>query len=224
MKISRPATDSDGSLTDEILMLGRPEPEAAKPTVVPALHAPRRRIIFAAAAAVVLAGCATLAGSLSATGSKSPRPVPQAAPQAAAPNQPTPAPAKPTQAGLPKIRPAPRHKPAPTRPPVQVAAPGVPHVQPATTRPRTLRPNSSPRPPTLIPTAQAARTHSARTLLPTWTRQGRASGKSRPSSRTYRARPTLFQGSSGCPVHRMSSDHQHVRSLLTDPYALRRRK
>ncbi len=131
MKISRPATDSDGSLTDEILMLGRPEPEAAKPTVVPALHAPRRRIIFAAAAAVVLAGCATLAGSLSATGSKSPRPVPQAAPQAAAPNQPTPAPAKPTQAGLPKIRPAPRHKPAPTRPPVQVAAPGVPHVQPA---------------------------------------------------------------------------------------------
>jgi hypothetical protein len=144
VKISRPATDSDGSLTDEILMLGRPEPEAAEPTVVPALHAPRKRIIFAAAAAVVLAGCATLAGSLSATGSKSPRPVPQAAPQAAAPNQPTPAPAKPTQAGLPKIRPAPRHKPAPTRPPVQVAAPGVPHVQPATTRHTNTPPKQQP--------------------------------------------------------------------------------
>ena len=131
MKISRPAADSDDSLTDEILMLGRPETEAAEPTVVPARHAPRRRIIFAAAA-VVLAGCATLTGSLSATVSKSPRPVPQAAPQAAAPNQPTPAPAKPTQAGPPTIRPAPRHKPAPTRRPVQVAAPGQLHVQPAT--------------------------------------------------------------------------------------------
>ena len=132
MKISRPTADSDGSLTDEILMLGRPETEAAEPTVVPSVHAPRRRIIFAAAAAVVLAGCATLAGSLTSTGSKSPRPVPQAAPQAAAPNQPTPAPAKPTRAGPPKIRPAPRHKPAPTRPPVQVGAPGVLHGQPVT--------------------------------------------------------------------------------------------
>jgi hypothetical protein len=144
VKISRPAADSDGSLTDEILMLGRPEPEAAEPTVVPALRAPRRRIIFAAAAAVVLAGCATLAGSLSATGSKSPRPVPQAAPRAAAPNQPTPAPAKPTQADLPKIRPAPRHKPAPTRPPVQVAAPGLLHGQPATTRHTNAPPKQQP--------------------------------------------------------------------------------
>ena len=146
MKISRPVADSDGSLTDEILMLGRPETEADEPTVVPAVHAARRRIIFAAAAAVVLAGCATLAGSLTSTGSTSPRPVPQAAPQAAAPNQPTPAPApaKPAHAGSPKIRPAPRHKPAPTRPPVQVAAPGVLHGQPVTTRHTNTPPKQQP--------------------------------------------------------------------------------
>ena len=146
MKISRPAADSDGSLTDEILMLGRLETETDEPTVVPAVHAARRRIIFAAAAAVVLAGCATLAGSLTSTGSTSPRPVPQAAPQAAAPNQPTPAPApaKPTHAGSPKIRPAPRHKPAPTRPPVQVAAPGVLHGQPVTTRHTNTPPKQQP--------------------------------------------------------------------------------
>ena len=147
MKISRPAADSDGSLTDEILMLGWLETEADEPTVVPAVHAARRRIIFAAAAAVVLAGCATLAGSLTSTGSTSPRPVPHAAPpQAAAPNQPTPAPApaKPTHAGSPKIRPAPRHKPAPTRPPVQVAAPGLPHGQPVTTRHTSTAPKQQP--------------------------------------------------------------------------------
>jgi hypothetical protein len=147
VKISRPAADSDGSLTDEILMLGRLETEADEPTVVPAVHAARRRIIFAAAAAVVLAGCATLAGSLTSTGSTSPRPVPHAAPpQAAAPNQPTPAPApaKPTHAGSPKIRPAPRHKPAPTRPPVQVAAPGVLHGQPVTTRHTNTPPKQQP--------------------------------------------------------------------------------
>ena len=133
MKIYRPAPDSDGSLTDEILMLGRPETEAAEPPVPPAQSTPRKRkrIIFAAAAAVVLVGCATLTGSFSATGSKSARPVPQAAAQAAVPNPPPAAPAEPTQASPPKIRPAPRHKPAPTRPPVQVAAPGVLHVQPA---------------------------------------------------------------------------------------------
>jgi len=146
VKISRPAADSDGSLTDEILMLGRLETEADESTVVPAVHAARRRIIFAAAAAVVLAGCATLAGSLTSTGSTSPRPVPQAAPQAAAPNQPTPAPApaKPTPAGSPKIRPAPRHKPAPTRPPVQVAAPGVLHGQPVATRHTNTPPKQQP--------------------------------------------------------------------------------
>jgi len=147
VKISRPAADSDGSLTDEILMLGRLETEADEPTVVPAVHAARRRIIFAAAAAVVLAGCATLAGSLTSTGSTSPRPVPHAAPpQAAAPNQPTPAPAPatPTHAGSPKIRPAPRHKSAPTRPPVQVAAPGVPHGQPVTTRHTSTAPKQQP--------------------------------------------------------------------------------
>jgi len=144
VKISRPAADSDGSLTDEILMLGRPETEVAEPTGVPVLHAARRRIVFAAAAVVVLAGCATLAGSLSATGSKSPRPVPQAAPQAAAPNHPTPAPAKATQASPPKIRPAPQRKPAPTRRPVVVAAPGVLHGQPATTRPANTPPKQQP--------------------------------------------------------------------------------
>ena len=146
MKISRPAADSDGSLTDEILMLGRPEPEADEPTVVPARHGARRRIIFAAAAAVALAGCATLTASLTSTGSTSPRPVPQVAPQAGAPNQPTPAPAPatPAQAGPPKIRPAPRHKSAPTRPPVQVAAPGVPHGQPVTTRHTSTAPKQQP--------------------------------------------------------------------------------
>ena len=144
MKISRPAADSDGSLTDEILMLGRPEPEADEPTVVPARHGARRRIIFAAAATVALAGCATLTASLTSTGSTSPRPVPQAAPQAAAPNQPAPAPARPAQAGPPKIRPAPRHKSAPTRPPVQVAAPGVPHGQPVTTRHTSTAPKQQP--------------------------------------------------------------------------------
>ena len=144
MKISRPAADSDGSLTDEILMLGRPEPEADEPTVVPARHGARRRIIFAAAAAVALAGCATLTASLTSTGSTSPRPVPQAAPQAAAPNQPAPAPARPAQAGPLKIRPAPRHKSAPTRPPVQVAAPGVPHGQPVTTRHTSTAPKQQP--------------------------------------------------------------------------------
>jgi hypothetical protein len=142
VKISRPAADSDGSLTDEILMLGRPEPEADEPTVVPARHGARRRIIFAAAAAVALAGCATLTASLTSTGSTSPRPVPQAAPQAAAPNQP--APARPAQAGPLKIRPAPRHKSAPTRPPVQVAAPGVPHGQPVTTRHTSTAPKQQP--------------------------------------------------------------------------------
>ena len=144
MKISRPAADSDGSLTDEILMLGRPEPEADEPTVVPARHGARRRIIFAAAATVALAGCATLTASLTSTGSTSPRPVPQAAPQAAAPNQPAPAPARPAQAGPLKIRPAPRHKSAPTRPPVQVAAPGVPHGQPVTTRHTSTAPKQQP--------------------------------------------------------------------------------
>ena len=144
MKISRPAADSDGSLTDEILMLGRPEPEADEPTVVPARHGARRRIIFAAAATVALAGCATLTASLTSTGSTSPRPVPQAAPQAAAPNQPAPAPARPAQAGPPKIRPAARHKSAPTRPPVQVAAPGVPHGQPVTTRHTSTAPKQQP--------------------------------------------------------------------------------
>ena len=128
------AAGSVGSLTDEILMLDRPETEVAEPTVVTALHPPHRRIIFAAAAAVIIAGCASLTGSLSATGSKSPRPVPQAAPQAAAPNLPTPALAKPTEAGPAEIRPAPRHKPAPTRRPVQVATPVVLHAQPATAR------------------------------------------------------------------------------------------
>ena len=144
MKISRPAADSDGSLTDEILMLGRPEPEADEPTVVPARHGARRRIIFAAAATVALAGCATLTASLTSTGSTSPRPVPQAATQAAAPNQPAPAPARPAQAGPLKIRPAPRHKSAPTRPPVQVAAPGVPHGQPVTTRHTSTAPKQQP--------------------------------------------------------------------------------
>jgi len=144
VKISRPAADSDGSLTDEILMLGRPEPEADEPTVVPARHGARRRIIFAAAATVALAGCATLTASLTSTGSTSPRPVPQAAPQAAAPNQPAPAPARPAQAGPLKIRPAPRHKSAPTRPPVQVAAPGVPHGQPVTTRHTSTAPKQQP--------------------------------------------------------------------------------
>jgi len=144
VKISRPAADSDGSLTDEILMLGRPEPEADEPTVVPARHGARRRIIFAAAATVALAGCATLTASLTSTGSTSPRPVPQAAPQAAAPNQPAPAPARPAQAGPRKIRPAPRHKSAPTRPPVQVAAPGVPHGQPVTTRHTSTAPKQQP--------------------------------------------------------------------------------
>jgi hypothetical protein len=144
VKISRPAADSDGSLTDEILMLGRTEPEADEPTVVPARHGARRRIIFAAAAAVALAGCATLTASLTSTGSTSPRPVPQAAPQAAAPNQPAPAPARPAQAGPRKIRPAPRHKSAPTRPPVQVAAPGVPHGQPVTTRHTSTAPKQQP--------------------------------------------------------------------------------
>jgi hypothetical protein len=144
VKISRPAADSDGSLTDEILMLGRPEPEADEPTVVPARHGARRRIIFAAAAAVALAGCATLTASLTSTGSTSPRPVPQAAPHAAAPNQPTPAPARPAQAGPLKIRPAPRHNSAPTRPPVQIAAPGVPHGQPVTTRHTSTAPKQQP--------------------------------------------------------------------------------
>jgi hypothetical protein len=144
VKISHSAADSDGSLTDEILLLGRPEPEATEPTVVPARHAPRRRIMFAVAAAVVLAGCATLTASLTSIGSTSPRPVPQAAPQAAAPNQPTPAPTTPTHASSPKIRPAPRHKPTPTRPPVQVAAPGVPHGQPVTTRHTNTPPKQQP--------------------------------------------------------------------------------
>jgi hypothetical protein len=125
-------------------MLGRPEPEADEPTVVPARHGARRRIIFAAAATVALAGCATLTASLTSTGSTSPRPVPQAAPQAAAPNQPAPAPARPAQAGPRKIRPAPRHKSAPTRPPVQVAAPGVPHGQPVTTRHTSTAPKQQP--------------------------------------------------------------------------------
>ncbi len=119
------AAGFDGSLTDEILMLGRPVTEPDEPPLVGTLNAPRRRIIFAgAAAAVVLAGCVALTATLISTGSRPPRPVPQAAPQAAAPNQPTPSPAEPTQAGPPKVRPALRHKPAPTPTPARIAALG----------------------------------------------------------------------------------------------------
>ena len=128
------AAGFDGSLTDEILMLGRPVTEPDEPPLVGTLNAPRRRIIFAgAAAAVVLAGCVALTATLISTGSRPPRPAPQAAPQAAAPNQPTPSPAQPTQAGPPKVRPALRHKPAPTPTPARIAALGELHAQHANT-------------------------------------------------------------------------------------------
>ena len=48
------AAGSDGSLTDEILMLGRPVTEPDQPPLVGTLNAPRRRIIFAGAAAAVV--------------------------------------------------------------------------------------------------------------------------------------------------------------------------
>ena len=139
------AAGSDPSFADEILMLGRPVTEADEPTVVTTRRAPRRRLIFAAAAAIILAGCAALTATLSSTGSTSPRPAPQAAPQAAAPNFPSPSPAEPTQVVPPKVRPAPRHRPTPTRPPVQVAAPAVLRVEPATTRHNNVSPKPHPK-------------------------------------------------------------------------------
>ena len=125
------AVGLDGSLTDEILMLGRAPAEPDEPPLV--RTPPRRRIIFAAAAAVVLAGCAALTASLSSTGYRPPKPMPQAAPQAAAPSQPSRSPAEPTQAAPLKIHPALQHKPAPTPAPAQIAALGVLHAQHANT-------------------------------------------------------------------------------------------
>jgi serine/threonine protein kinase len=139
------AAGFDGSLTDEILMLGRPVADADEPTAVSTLRAPRRRIRLAAAAAVVLAGCAALTATLTSTGSRSPRPAPQTAPQAAAPNLPTPSSAEPTQIRPLKVRPAPQHKPAPTRTPAQIAALGVLHVQPATIRQSNGSPKQHPK-------------------------------------------------------------------------------
>ena len=139
------AAGSDGSLADEILMLGRPVTEAAEPTVVTTRRPSRRRVIFAAAAAVILARCAALTATLSSTGSTSPRPVPQAAPQAAAPNRATPSPAEPTPVGPVRVRPAPRHKPAPARTPNQIAALGVLHVQPASARQSNVSPKPHPK-------------------------------------------------------------------------------
>ena len=136
------AAGSDGSLADEILLLGRPVTEADERTVVTTRRAPRRRVIFAAAAAVILAGCAALTATLTSTGSTSHRPAPQAAPPAATPSRPTPSPAQPSPAGSLKVRPAAQHKPAPARTPAQIAALGVLHVQPVSTR----HSNVSPKP------------------------------------------------------------------------------
>jgi eukaryotic-like serine/threonine-protein kinase len=125
------AAGFDGSLTDEILMLGRSPAQPDEPPLV--RTPPRRRIIFAAAAAVVLAGCAALTASLSSTGYRPPKPMPQAAPQAAAPSQPTPSPAEPTPASPLMVPPALQHKPAPTPAPGQITALGVLHAQHANT-------------------------------------------------------------------------------------------
>ena len=123
------AAGSDGSLTDEILMLGRPVTEPDQPPLVGTLNAPRRRIIFAGAAAAVV--LAALTATVSSTGP--PGPARQAAPQAAAPSQPTPSPAEPTQAGPPKVHPALQHKPAPTPTPAQITTRGELHAPHANT-------------------------------------------------------------------------------------------
>jgi eukaryotic-like serine/threonine-protein kinase len=134
-----------GSLADEILMLGRPVTAAAGPTVVSTRHAPRRRVIFAAAAAVILAGCAALTATLTSTGSTSPRPMPQAAPQTAPPSRATPSPAEATPVRPVTVRPALRHNPAPAQTPAQVAALGVLHVQPVSTRQSNVSPKPHPK-------------------------------------------------------------------------------
>ena len=119
------AADSAGSLTDEILMLDRPETEPDEQPLLGTRTAPRRRIVLAAAAAAVVIGCAALTATLTSTGSRPPRPAPHAASQAAPPNQPLPSPAHPTHAAPPKISPALRHRPAPAPTPAQIAAAGT---------------------------------------------------------------------------------------------------
>ena len=106
------AVGCEDSLTDEILMLGRPVSEPDEPPLARATRARRRRLVFAVAAAVAIAGCAALTANLGSTGSAQPRPAPHAAAQVASPTAP-PSRADPTPVAAPTVGPALRRTPAP---------------------------------------------------------------------------------------------------------------
>ncbi len=125
------AVGSDGSLADEILMLGRSVTDPDEPPGALASRARRRRVVPAVAAAVVIAGCAALTANLGSTGSAPPRPASHAGPRAASSTVP-PSRADPTQAAPPRVSPALRRTPAP-RTASQLAAIEEPRDQQAGT-------------------------------------------------------------------------------------------
>ena len=115
------AVGYDGSLSDAILMLGRPPTDADRPLGVGAFRPQRRRIVFAAAAAIVLGGCAAFAVSVSSSESRQfTHPADAAARAASA----TPPPEWGTleEPAPPKVIPPLRHSRAPAPAPAQLAA------------------------------------------------------------------------------------------------------
>jgi eukaryotic-like serine/threonine-protein kinase len=115
------AAGYDGSLSDEILMLGRPPGDPDRPPFRGTVRRHRRRVVLAAAAAVVVGGCAAFAAAISSSDSQLSEPPPQAVARAApaipvAPRESVPKPAPP------KLAPPLRHSPAPAPAPAQLAA------------------------------------------------------------------------------------------------------
>jgi eukaryotic-like serine/threonine-protein kinase len=108
-----------GSLSDEILMLGRPTGEPDRLPFLGTFRSKRRRIVFAAAAAVVLGRCAAFAAAISSSDAQLSAPPPQAA-APAAPAIPVPPPESVPKPAPPKLAPPLRHSPAPA--PAQLAA------------------------------------------------------------------------------------------------------
>jgi hypothetical protein len=125
------AVGSKGSLTDEILMLGRPVTEPDEPPLVRVSRVRRRRVV-ALAAAVLIAGCAALTANLGSTRSASPRSVSQPGSRVVSPTAPATR-ADPTPAAPPRVVVALRGSPAP-RAAFQLAAAGEPRDQRIGTR------------------------------------------------------------------------------------------
>jgi type IV secretory pathway VirB10-like protein len=111
------AAGFDGSLSDEILMLGQPASEPDRPLLRRTFCSRRRRIIVTA---VVLGGCGAFTATLGSSDSRPSEP-PQAAPRAAAASLPR-APQNPPKSAPPKIAPPLRRSPAPASAPAQLAA------------------------------------------------------------------------------------------------------